>query len=328
VILFMENHTFDNLASEVAGADGDPALPLAPDVVVPDPRHDHEHWMLRQTGGGAYRGARAERYERAQLPAIYALMDTYTVCDRYFSDYAGNSFPNHAFAIGADAEGAYRNPGKAYHPVIETPGVPVRLEEAGKTWANYGRGFAFRQYADPRMHANVRHNFDADARAGNLPDVSWVYAPSGHDFRPGPLGRGGSSMSASDAWLGSAVQAIAQGPDWGGIVIFITFDDWGGWADHVVPPIVERFPDADPYRLGSRVPCVVVGPYAKPRYVSHVQSSHVSLVAFIERLWGLPPSPNPDARRRTTSLDERAMADCVDLNQDLLPAPAASAVVA
>lgn len=328
VILFMENHTFDNLASEVAGADGATDLPLAPDVVVPDPPHDHAHWMLRETGQpgrGHYRGALAERYGRAHLPALSGLMDAYTACDRYFSDYAGNSFPNHAFAIGADAEMADRNPGKSYHPILQTPGVPVRLEAAGKTWANYGGGFAFRQYADPRMHANVRHGFNADAQAGNLPDVSWVYAPSGQDFHPGPVAHGGSSMTASDAWLGAAVQAVAHGPDWGRVVIFITFDDWGGWTDHVIPPVVERFPDGEPYRFGSRVPCVVVGPFAKAHHVSHVRSSHASLVAFIERLWALPPSPNADAARRTTSPDERAMADCVDLNQNPLPAPATPA---
>ena len=108
-------------------------------------------------------------------------------------------------------------------------------------------------------------------------------------------------MSASDAWLKAAV------------------------AD-VDPPVLETFPaggpyGGEPYRYGSRVPCLVVGPYAKPEYVSHVPSSHASLVAFIERLWGLPPSPNPDAAARTTSPDEHAMQDCVDLNQQPLPPP-------
>jgi phospholipase C len=324
VIFFLENHTFDNLASEVAGTDGDLTLLLAPDLVLPDPPHDHAHWMLRHTGQpapGHYRGARGERYGRAQLPVIHSLMDNFTVCDRYFSDYAGNSFPNHAFAIGADAEGAYRNPGKNYDPILQTPGVPVRLEDAGKTWANYGRGFAFKQYADPRMHANVRHTFIEDAQSGQLPNVSWVYGPSGQDFHPGKPHYGGSLMSASDAWLKSAVEAVTQGPDWNQIVLFITFDDWGGWADHVDPPVVDQFDDGEPYRFGSRVPCVVIGPYAKSQYVSHVQSSHVSLVAFIERLWGLPPSPNPDAAQRTTSPDEQAMQDCINLDQDPLPAP-------
>jgi len=85
-------------------------------------------------------------------------------------------------------------------------------------------------------------------------------------------------------------------------------------------PLVETFPNSkDQYRFGSRVPCVVVGPFAKAKHVSHVQSSHASLVAFIERLFGLPPSPNADAARRTTAATEHALADCVDINQKPLP---------
>jgi phospholipase C len=256
------------------------------------------------------------------LPNIYKLMNAFTICHNYFSDYAGNSFPNHCFSIGADAEWAYRNPGPRYSVTIVTPGVPARLNKAGKTWANYGKGFAFPQYKDPLMHKNTKTSaqFLTDAKAGTLPNVSWVYAPRGEDFHPGK----GTSMSASDAWLGNAVSAIHQGPGWASTMIFITFDDWGGWSDHVNPPALEVFPPGtiyagEPYRFGSRVPCIVVGPYAKANHVSHDQLSHVSVVAFIERLWNLPPSPNADAARRTAA--DLAMADCYDLNQQPLNPP-------
>jgi phospholipase C len=316
VIFFMENHTTDNVASEVAGVDGDLALPLAPDVVTPDPPHDHAHWLTRDNPAPG--GARRDRYGRAQLPNLYRWMDAFTVCDRYYSDFAGNSFPNHAFAIGADAEWTVRNPGVNYPVSLKTPGVPARLIAAGKTWANYGRGFAFAHYQDPLMHASPKKTFAQDAKAGTLPNVSWVYGPGGQDFHPGPQ----TKMSASDAWLGQALTALAHGPDWPHLAAFITFDDWGGWFDHVVPPVVETLPHSkDPYRYGSRIPCVVAGPYAKARYVSHVQASHVSLVAFIERLFALPPSPNADAARRTSSPAEHALADCVDVNQKPLPPP-------
>ena len=309
VIFFMENHTTDNIASDVPGVNGNKALPLAPDIVVPDPPHDHGHWDVRKTPAPG--GARRERFSAAELPNLYKLMNEFTVCDNYYSDYAGNSFPNHCFAIGADAEWAYANPGHRYTVSIATAGVPARLVKAGKTWANYGKGFAFASYKDPLMHKNVKTSaqFVADAKAGKLPNVSWVYAPGGQDFHPGPR----DSMKASDAWLGSAVDAVRQGSDWASSMIFITFDDWGGWDDHVDPPNVEKFPAGTPwageqYRYGSRVPCIVAGPFAKAKYVSHDLSSHVSLVAFIERLWGLPPSPNKDAARRTSA--DHAMADC------------------
>jgi|ERR1700674_1846031 len=326
VIIFPENHTFDNLASEVAGSDGDLSLPLAPDIVQPDPPHDHLHWMRRDQPAPG--GARRQRYGRAQLPVIYRLMDTFATCDRYFSDVAANSFPNHAFSIGADAEGEDQNPSQAHPISLVTPGLPVRLETAGKTWANYGNGFAFKHYADSRMHANVRAQgaFQTDALKGLLPDVSWVYAPPHMDFHPGPI-QFGSSMKASDQWLNSAVKAISAGkladgrPLWDHVLVFITFDDWGGWVDHVAPPVLEKLPNGEPYRYGSRVPCAVVSPFAKPKFVSHVTSSHTSLVAFIERLWAISPSPNPAARTRTTAATEKAMSDCINLNQRPLPNP-------
>jgi phospholipase C len=325
VIFFMENHTTDNFASEVPGVNGNQTLPAAPDVVVPDPPHDHGHWMLRKTPAPG--GARRERYSATQLPNLALLMNNFTVCDNYYSDYAGNSFPNHCFAIGADAEWAFMNPGHRYTFTVQTPGLPARLAKARKTWANYGKGFAFAQYKNPLMHRNVKTQaqFLTDAKAGRLPNVSWVYGPRGNDFHAGPIGQGdGSSMKASDAWLGSAVKAVATGKDWLSVMAFITFDDWGGWDDHVDPPAVEMFPKGtpfagEPYRYGSRVPCLVIGPYAKKSFVSHAQSSHVSLVAFIERLWGLPPSPNSDAKRRTAT--DTAMQDCYDLTQKPLAPP-------
>jgi phospholipase C len=328
VIFFMENHTTDNVASGIPGVKGDPSLPTAPDVVIPDPPHDHHHWMMRKDPPP--HGWRRGRFTAAELPTLNLLMKAFTVCDNYFSDYAGNSFPNHAFAIGADAEWAFTNPSH-YQFTIKTPGVPVRLAKGRKTWANYGKGFAFAHYADKSMHGNVKTQaqFLADAKAGNLPNVSWVYGPPHKDFHPGPLTRPeGSSMKASDAWLRSAVKAVATGKDWPRVVIFITFDDWGGWYDQVVPPLVEKFPKSaatpftdEQYRYGSRVPCIVVGPYAKARHVCHDLGSHVSLVAFIEWLFGLPPSPNADAKRRTAADKAMLAKSCCDFAQTPLKPP-------
>jgi phospholipase C len=166
------------------------------------------------------------------------------------------------------------------------------------------------------MHTNTKKSADflTDAAKGALPNVSWGFGPSHADFHPGP----GNSMSGSDAWLAKAVEAVATGSQWGECMIFITFDDWGGWTDHVTPPNVEQSPAGttyagDQYRYGSRVPCVVVGPYAKPKHVSSALGSHTSMVAFVERLWKLQPSASADARRRTAA--DLALADTYDLSQ-------------
>ena len=306
VVMFMENHTFDNLASDVAGVDGDLSLALAPDRPHDAP-HNHQAWMRRATG------AVRQRYSRAQVPFIVSLMDRYTVCDRYYSDVSTNSFPNHAFAIGADAEGAITNPTTGTKPFLNYPGVPVRLAAHGHRWANYGHGFAFRYYTDAAMRTNTHPAAQVvtDAHNGQLPDVCWVYGPGGQDFHPGS-----SSMRASDSWLQTTIQGIASGkradgqPLWDHLALFVTFDDWGGWTDHVPPPVLETTSTGDPYRYGSRVPCVVVSPFAKARHVSHDTSSHTSLVAYIERLYNLAPSTNPAAAARTANANEHALADC------------------
>jgi phospholipase C len=337
VILFFENHTVDNFASEVKNVNGDlnlPIIKLPPrpnDFILHDPPHGHTDWMNRAGH------AQAERFTRAQIPNIYALMDQFTICDNYFSDYAGNSFPNHCFAIGADAEWAYKNPNKTYNVQIQQPGLPKRLTQANKSWANYGPGFAFARYIDPEMKTNVKKapDFLADAKNGKLPNVSWVYGAPHQNFHAGDPKKAfsdGSSMSLSDNWLGSAINAIATGPHWKETMIFVTFDDWGGWTDHIVPPNIEKFPAGTPfageqYRYGGRVPCVVVGPYARRQHVSSVQSSHASLVAFVERLWNLAPSTSADARRRTAVGTDHAMADCYDLTQNPNPAPNLAASV-
>jgi phosphoesterase family protein len=95
----------------------------------------------------------------------------------------------------------------------------------------------------------------------------------------------------------------------GQVAIFVTWDDWGGWFDHVKqPPVVEKWdsshaqrpPDAFPefngqlFRYGSRVPCLVLGPYAKGAHISHQLNSHVSLLKFCETTFGLEPLTERD----------------------------------
>ncbi len=116
---------------------------------------------------------------------------------------------------------------------------------------------------------------------------------------------------------------------WPRVAIFITWDDWGGWADHVEPAKVEVWhhdaahPDRDgnhpawdgtQFRYGSRVGCLVLSPYARKGHVSHALTSHVSLVKFCETTFGLPT-----LNARTQAAD--GMTDCFDFTQQPLPPP-------
>ena len=150
-----------------------------------------------------------------------------------------------------------------------------------------------------------------DAAAGTLPSVSWVYASQGLSEHPT------DSVRQGMAWTVSQINAIVKGGLWPSVAVFITWDDWGGWADHVVPPSVELWSDGTQFRYGSRVPCLVLSPYARQAYISKALHSHVSLVRFCEVTFGLPSLNMRDA-------DADGMQDCFDFGQQVGPLPAAS----
>ena len=122
-----------------------------------------------------------------------------------------------------------------------------------------------------------------DIANGQLPAVSWVIPTAQASDHPQKNDGSGPS------WVASIVNAIGNSPYWSNTVIFITWDDWGGWYDHVPPPIINS------YEYGFRVPLIVVSPYAKPGYVSHVTHDFGSILRFIEEVYGLPSLGYADA---------------------------------
>ena len=129
-------------------------------------------------------------------------------------------------------------------------------------------------------------NFYAAAKAGTLPQVSWV-VPSGDESDHPP-----SKISAGQSYVTSVVNAVMQSPEWSSSAIFLSWDDWGGFYDHVVPPSV----DANGY--GLRVPGIVISPYAKQGYIDHQVLSFDAYLKFIEDdfLGGQRLDPATDGR--------------------------------
>lgn len=115
-----------------------------------------------------------------------------------------------------------------------------------------------------------------DIANGQLPTVSWVIPTAQASDHPQKNDGSGPS------WVASVVNSIGNSQYWADTAIFLTWDDWGGWYDHVTPPIV----NSNSY--GFRVPLIVISPYAKPAYVSHVMHDFGSILKFIEETFGLP----------------------------------------
>jgi phospholipase C len=135
-----------------------------------------------------------------------------------------------------------------------------------------------------------------DIATGQLPTVSWVI-PTGQTSD-----HAGVNTGTGPSWVASVVNAIGESPYWSDTAIFITWDDWGGWYDHVAPPIYNS------YEYGFRVPLIVVSPYAKAHYVSHVTHDFGSILSFVEENFHLGTLGYADTRADDLS-------DCFDFSQ-------------
>src|SRR5262249_9624125 len=315
VIIVKENHTFDNYFGKFPGANGDAKLKPAPNPPSFDPDHRHKAWMDRATDH------RYEiQYSSKEIPEYFKLAQQFTLCDNYFSEVAGPSTPNHLMLICADAP-IINNPAHHYRPAPQDAynltSLPKRLEGAKLTWGNYG-GYAFHYIKELAGHPgnHTPDLFVHHAAAGNLPTVSWVYG----EGRPPASEHPPQNITDGMNWSVDQIKAVVQGGLWDSTAIFITWDDWGGWFDHVTPDVVEKwnhtmaqrppdaFPEYDgqPFRHGSRVPCLVISPYAEAGHISKQLNSHVSIVKFCADNFGLKPMNKRDG-------SSNGMSDCFDL---------------
>ena len=319
VLIVKENHAFDNYFGTFPGANG-ASLPRSPNPPPRDPDHSHGAWLTRQTTA-----VRAQFVE-ADIPAYFSYARQFALCDNYFTDVAGPSTPNHLMLIAAASpviDNPPRSGGGAPYPLAS---LPLALERAHLTWGNYG-GYAFDLIAELHGRPTLTSTqFATDAAAGKLPAVSWVYAPhDASEHPPDATDRGKplvGNVTHGMQWTVDQVNAVVQGGLWPQTAIFITWDDWGGWFDHVIPPNVEAWRDdgthptwnGTQFRYGPRVGCLVLSPYAKTGYVSKVLHSHVSLLKFCEATFGLAPLNARDA-----SADD--MSDCFDYSRPPAPPP-------
>jgi phospholipase C len=198
-------------------------------------------------------------------------------------------FPCFKFSSIADTLDAAHVSWKYYAPPTGTVGANVWSEFDALSRVRYGKDWK-------RSVISPETTVINDAKNGNLPGVAWVvpdWINSDH---------GGSVSDTGPAWVASVVDAIGDSKDWNSTVIFVLWDDWGGWYDDANPP------QYDYTGLGNRVPCIVISPFSRAHRVSHTRYEFGSILRFIEETFALPPLQSTDVR-------SASMADNFDFKQ-------------
>ena len=286
-------------------------------------------------------------YTRADLPFYHALADAFTICDGYHCSVIGPTDPNRLYSMTATLDPAGKNGGPSLKTLTSTRAqtfgtyswttYPEQLQAKGISWKVYGTpdgNFGdnvltyFKNYqSNPQLAANAfaptfPANFQADCLAGTLPQVSWVLASLTQSEHPP------AAVTAGEAVAAQILQALTSNPAlWAKTALFITYDENGGFFDHVPPPTAPpgtpdefvTIPDAQlqttagaadstgklwrgPIGLGFRVPMLVVSPFSRGGFVCSDTFDHTSLLRFLETRFG-PEVPNLSAWRRSVTGD-------------------------
>jgi phospholipase C len=272
---------------------------------------------------------------------LWTLAKTFTLGDRMFQSNTGPSFVAHQYMIAGQSANTDENPARGpwgcdapatervavigpngtdlpgVYPCFDYPTMADKLDAKGISWRYYAPaatgadalqgGFVWSAFQAIR---HIRFGADwttkvispenevlIDIPNGKLARVTWITPGAAYSDHAGP----GATAEGPD-WVASIVNAIGQSPFWNSTAIFITWDDWGGWYDHVNPPPVDQM------GLGFRVPLIVVSPYAKAGYISHTTHEFSGFLRYTEEVFNLP-----NLGTRDVTADD--FADCFDYAQ-------------
>jgi phospholipase C len=332
VIVMMENHSFDNMLGMLGRGDGLPRGPGGrPAVALPDGRGGtvrsfhmpspcqtdgvSNSWNVghRSYAGGTNRGfVEASTGEAmgyflgTDVPYLWGLARTFPVADRWFCSVMGQTNPNRRYLISATSLGLVDDEYPSELPPDGT--IFDACNRYGITWRDYhsdnptvGVYLSLLGASGYREHLVPIWQFYEDAAAGALPQLSLIDPNYTVQSEENP-----QDVQYGDQFLAAVVDAVLHGPKWSKTLLLWTFDEWGGWYDHVPPPTAvppdDIPPDLPPGslpgtfgRYGFRVRGGVVSPYARPDHVSHVTYDHTSILKTVETKWNLPALTRRDA---------------------------------
>jgi phospholipase C len=327
VVLMQENRSFDHYFGWHPGADGKnaglsypddhgnmhPTHPLAPDFqgcAFGDPNHEWDGARLEYNGGkldGFYKASdefALGYYQKADLPFIPAVADAFTLYDRYFCSLLGPTWPNRLYQHSATSGGNKANGStSSVLSAIATGGLYKwqtiwdLMMAAGLRVTYYYSDLPFIGVFGSRYQPIIKpvSEFYADAAAGNLPNLAFV-DPMFLD------GGGGDGLSGDEhphgdirigqAFMANVVNAFVSSPQFRRGAMFINYDEWGGFFDHVSPRFVPDDMQSSNFEenfgvTGFRVPGVAISPYARRGYVSHMTVTHESILKLVSYRFGL-----------------------------------------
>ena len=341
VVVMMENRSFDHFLGWLPGADGRQAglaypdrdgvfrstYPLAPDYQGcghPDPDHSYEGGRVEYDNGACDGWLRAGSndqyaigyYTQQDLDFLGRAAPTWTTCDRYFAAILSQTFPNRIYQHAAQTDRIDNS-----FALSTLPTIWDRLADHELRGRYYFSDVPFLALWGAK-YVPIGRPFGAfltDCATGSLPEVSFVdprfvdeAAGTSNDDHPHGDVRNG------EAFLNLVYTAVTTSPAWPNTVLIFNYDEWGGFFEHVPPPTAP-IPVADQAagsdgRLGFRVPCVIVSPFARRNYVATTMFDHTSVLRFIEWRWNLRPLTERDATANN-------IAEVLDFSRTIEPAP-------
>jgi phospholipase C len=271
------------------------------------------------------------QFYQSDIPNYWKYAQTFTLADNFFAMAKGPSFPNQLFLIAAQNNDAFENPltssggipskygcdspagttVKEWHAdgsttyeypcfdfqtigdTLNAHNLSWKFYEAGPStdgynWSSYDAIKHIRNTSQWTQHVVDYTKFATDAASGNLPAVSWITEPKIYADKPP------KSVCGGENWTVSQINTIMKNPSlWNNTAIIISWDDWGGFYDHVVPP---KGPTNANLQYGLRIPVLVISPYAKGGTVDHTLYSLPSVPKFIEDNFSLPPLNRVDGQ--------------------------------
>jgi phospholipase C len=273
-------------------------------------------------------------YNGSDLPAYDHLAREFCVCDRWFASVPGATWPNRLYAVCGQAAGS--KDGKKV-PLYDLPSFVRHLERNKVSWRWYSHDVGTLRFSDARFRVGyldkfsyfdrrsilAPRNFLDDAKDGKLPAVSWI-DPNFVDVSfIGPAGSNDdhppSDIKAGQELVLKTYTALVNSPNWSKTALVITYDEHGGFFDHVHPPTAHD--DRPAFRkYGVRVPALVVSPFTPRASVSNTVYDHTSIIKTILFRFCAKNGQIPDMGTRVANANH--LGDTLTLAQPRPPTPA------